>query len=114
MFEFAAWLSSSMIIVRNVCTFSRLGYAGTILDIKLASEFIAIIIIVWEVSEECTGIDYLYKVFSFNDERRLGGYNAWRKPKWNVSKLNTELLVSTVESGGLLCFGQAQSRLQRN
>lgn len=59
---------------------------------------IAKIINGWKFSKEYTGNEFLqYIVFSLREERRPDGYNTRKRPKWNVDKLNIEILVLVIE-----------------
>ncbi|XP_017469595.1 PREDICTED: uncharacterized protein LOC108361486 [Rhagoletis zephyria] len=99
--EMSARLGFIVLNTGAATTFRRPGCEETTPDITLASEGIAGTIKEWKVLEDYTGSDHQYISFiidSKNDGLRKKMQCSTRK--WNVSKLNSEALLSEINAHG--------------
>lgn len=82
----------------NSPTFRRPGCEGTIPDITLVSETMADRVVDWKVLEIYTGSDHQYITYSLDKNRPRNTQNNRKSTrKWNVTKLDSEELIKSID-----------------
>ena len=95
--EMACRTNLSIANAGNTPTFRRAGCRGTIPDITLVSDNLEGEVIDWKVIEEYTGSDHQYITFHIKkNEKRAETLTQVKK--WNVGKLNEEVLECLLDT----------------
>ncbi|XP_014211318.1 uncharacterized protein LOC106641412 [Copidosoma floridanum] len=98
--EMAARLDLIVMNSGSLATFRRTGNRGTIIDFTLASSQMAARVSDWQVLEDYTASYHQNVSFTINEEHgtNLRGVPQGRAARWNVAKLNRDLLREAMTS----------------
>ncbi|XP_035723442.1 uncharacterized protein LOC118442207 [Vespa mandarinia] len=97
--EVASRLDLSVFNTASTSTFRWPGYRETIPDVSLVNEHLMARVADWQVIEDYTGSDYQYILFDVHDRRPAVTCVKCDPPRWNIARMEREMLSSVIEEG---------------